>query len=318
MFDRKKLTTYPIKLRQNKVKAAQFVKKIEPDDTVGAFIDKLPDILAAGDLKAIIRHWADAYKKGQPVIVAMGAHVIKCGLSPLLIELINQGLISALALNGAGTVHDFEVSYLGETSEDVAVEIKEGRFGMVEETGRYINEAVIAGAKAGLGMGESIGQKIIDMANPYQSKSLLAACVKKNIPVTVHTAIGNDIIHMHPACDGAALGKTSYQDFLTFAENLTKLENGGLYFNIGSAVVLPEVFLKAVSMVRNSGCKLDKMITVNMDMQRQYRPLENVVKRPTNKGGQGYMLLGHHEINLPLIAAGVFAKLNLEGKDAIF
>jgi len=310
MFERKKLTTYPIKLRQNKIKIADFAQIPSAQDSATDFLAKLPKILAGNDFQDVVEHLVAAWEKKQPIILAMGAHVIKCGLNPLLIDMIKKGLIAGLALNGAGAIHDFEISYIGETSEDVAVEIKEGRFGMVEETGRMMNEALIAGAKNGWGFGESIGRKIL--ANPYQEYSLLAACVKHRVPVTVHVALGNDIIHMHPACDGAAVGQTSYQDFLIFVENLTTMEKGGVYLNIGSAVVLPEVFLKAVSMVRNAGFALDKMVTVNMDMQRQYRPLENVVKRPTNKGGKGYMLVGQHEINVPLLVSCLYSRLGWE------
>jgi len=311
MFDREKLKTYSIKLRSNKVKVANFVKIPNGNDTIYDFLDKLPKFLASQDLLEVINHLVEAYKSGKPVILAMGAHVIKCGLSPLIIDMIKKGLISGIALNGAGAIHDFEISYIGETSEDVAIEIREGRFGMVEETGVYMNEAIVAGEAKGWGLGESIGFKIIEMNNPYQQYSILATCVENKIPVTVHVALGNDIIHMHPSCDGAAIGKTSYQDFLNFVENLTRMEFGGIYLNIGSAVILPEVFLKAVSMVRNAGYAFDNVITVNMDMLKQYRPLENVVKRPTNKGGKGYMIIGHHEINLPLLVSGIYSRLGL-------
>lgn len=313
MFDRGKLKTYPIKLRSNKVKIEDFAKIPSGKDDIVDFLDKLPRILAGQDFVEIINHLVEAYKSRHPIILAMGAHVIKCGLSPLIIDMLKKGLISGIALNGAGAIHDFEISYIGETSEDVAIEIKEGRFGMVEETGKYMNEAIIEGAKEGLGIGESIGRKIIELGNPYREYSILANCVEQNIPITIHVALGNDIIHMHPSCDGGAIGQGSYTDFLKFVDNLTKMEQGGVYLNIGSAVVLPEVFLKAVSMVRNAGYALDKIITVNMDMQRQYRPLENVVKRPTNKGGKGYMLVGHHEINLPLLLSGVYAKIDQRG-----
>lgn len=309
MFERKRLKTYPIRLRKNKVKIEDFAQLPQASDNMENFLQNLPNFLAAKDLLEVIDHLAAAYKAKHPIILAMGAHVIKCGLNPLIIDLIKKGMVSAVALNGAGSIHDFEISYIGETSEDVEVEIREGRFGMVEETGRYMNEAIIQGAKEGLGIGESVGRQIINMNNPYQEHSILAACVQHGVPVTVHVALGNDIIHMHPSCDGGAIGTGSYLDFLKFVDNLTKMEEGGVYLNIGSAVILPEVFLKAVSMVRNTGYALDKMITVNMDMQRQYRPLENVVKRPTNKGGKGYMLVGHHEINLPLLISGVYAKV---------
>jgi len=309
MFDRSRLTTYPIRLRKNKVKIADFARVPSSSDSIEDFLDKLPNILLGKDFKEVVDSLVNAYKNKQPIILSMGAHVIKCGLNPLIIDLIKKGLISALALNGAGSIHDFEISYLGETSEDVAIEIKEGRFGMVEETGHYINEALKEGAQKGWGYGESVGRKILAMANPYKEYSLLATCVEYGVPITVHVALGNDIIHMHPDCDGGAIGKTSYQDFLTFVENLTKMEKGGVYLNVGSAVVLPEVFLKAVSMVRNAGYALDQIVTINMDMQRQYRPLENVVKRPTNKGGKGYMIVGHHEINLPLLIGSLYNKL---------
>lgn len=311
MFDRKKLKTYPIKLRTNKVKVADFARIPSGKDSMEEFFNKLPNILGAKDLLEVVECIVEAYRNSQPIILAMGAHVIKCGLSPLIIDMVRKGLISGIALNGAGAIHDFEISYIGETSENVEAEIREGRFGMVEETGRLMNEAIIEGNKKGWGIGESIGRKIIVMDNPYKEHSILAACVECNIPITIHVAIGNDIIHMHPSFDGGAAGEGSYRDFLQFVQNLTKMDEGGVYLNIGSAVILPEVFLKAVSMVRNAGYSLAAMVTVNMDMQRQYRPLENVVKRPTNKGGKGYMIIGHHEINFPLLVSGVYTKLNM-------
>jgi deoxyhypusine synthase len=244
------------------------------------------------------------------VIVGIGAHVIKVGLSPILVNLMEQGIVTAVAMNGAGIIHDFELALMGHTSEEVDAEIDEGRFGMAEETGRILNQAIIQGHRNRQGLGEAVGHYINRSKGqfPNRGTSILATGAKLSIPVTVHVAVGTDIIHMHPAADGAAIGATSLLDFRRLAAVVSGME-GGVYLNIGSAVVLPEVFLKTVSLGRNLGHKLSDITTVNMDFLSHYRPLTNVVRRPTQKGGKGYSLIGHHEIMLPLLVAAVAEEL---------
>jgi deoxyhypusine synthase len=240
----------------------------------------------------------------------MGAHVIKVGLTPILVNLMKQGIVTAVAMNGAGIIHDFELALMGHTSEEVDDEIDEGRFGMAEETGRILNEAIIQGHKKRQGLGEAVGHYMNRLKGqfPNRETSILATGARMGIPVTVHVAMGTDIIHMHPAADGAAIGATSLLDFRRLAAIVAGME-GGVYLNIGSAVVLPEVFLKTVSLGRNLGHKLSDITTVNMDFLAHYRPLTNVVRRPTQKGGKGYSLIGHHEIMLPLLVAAIAEEL---------
>ena len=245
---------------------------------------------------------------GRAVALGMGAHPTKVGLNPVLVDLMERGVITALALNGAVIIHDFELAFLGHTSEEVDMEIDSGRFGMAEETGRLINHAISLGVRKGLGLGESVGRWIEEHSFPNRKTSLLAAAVRLDIPVTVHVAVGTDIIHMHPAVDCAALGEASLRDFRTFAAVVAGLE-GGVYLNLGSAVIMPEVFLKALTLARNLGHTVDRITTVNMDFLPHYRPLTNVLRRPTQKGGAGHMLIGHHEIMVPLLAAGVLESL---------
>jgi len=244
------------------------------------------------------------------VIVGIGAHVIKVGLTPILVAWMEQGLVTAVAMNGAGIIHDFELALMGHTSEEVDDEIDDGRFGMTEDTGRILNEAIAQGYRNGQGMGEAVGQYITRLKThfPNGGTSILATGARLGIPVTVHVAVGTDVIHMHPAADGAAIGATSLLDFRRLAAVVAGME-GGVYLNIGSAVVLPEVFLKTVSLGRNLGHTLTNITTVNMDFLSHYRPLTNVVRRPTQKGGKGYSLIGHHEIMLPLLVAAVAEEL---------
>jgi len=244
------------------------------------------------------------------VIAGIGAHVIKVGLTPILVNLMKEGIVTAVAMNGAGIIHDFELALMGHTSEEVDDEIDDGRFGMAEETGRILNEAIILGHRNQQGLGEAIGHYMNRSHAPFPNRetSILATGAKLGIPVTVHVAVGTDIIHMHPAADGAAIGSTSLLDFRRLAAVVAGMEDG-VYLNIGSAVVLPEVFLKTVSLGRNLGHKLSRITTVNMDFLAHYRPLTNVVRRPTQKGGKGYSLIGHHEIMLPLLVAAVAEEL---------
>jgi hypothetical protein len=275
-----------------------------------AFFAALPDILAVKTLRAVAKAVADAHRKGRPVIIGIGAHVIKVGLAPIVADLMDRGIVTAVAMNGAGIIHDFELALMGHTSEEVDAEIDDGRFGMAEETGRILNEAIQQGAQRGQGLGEAVGRYIHRSADqfPNRATSILATGARLGIPVTVHVAVGTDIIHMHPSADGAAIGATSLLDFRRLAAVVASME-GGVYLNVGSAVILPEVFLKALSLGRNLGHPLADITTVNMDFLSHYRPQTNVVRRPTQKGGRGYSLTGHHEIMLPLLAAAVMEQL---------
>jgi len=239
----------------------------------------------------------------------MGAHPVKVGLNPIIVDLLERKIISGLAMNGAGIIHDAEVAMVGHTSEDVAAEIGEGRFGTTDETGKLLNRAIRDGAKQDRGLGESVGAALVNADFPYNRYSLLAKAYELDIPVTVHVAIGTDVIHFHPDVDGASVGSTSHHDFRLFARLVSMLE-GGVFINLGSAVIIPEVFLKALSLVRNLGHRVRGFTTVNMDFIRQYRPTTNVVQRPTMDGGKGYDLVGHHEIMFPLLAAAVIEGLN--------
>jgi hypothetical protein len=307
-LDFAKVRTYPVKKRFSKVEASLLGKKIKQGATLRAFIRGLPDILAAQNLKAIARKLADCHRKNRTILLGMGAHPIKVGLSPLIIDFMERGLIHAIALNGAGVIHDFELAYMGETSEDVAATLKDGSFGMGEETGAFINQAITEGAKNNLGVGAAVGLAIVEHRLPHRKLSILATASRLGIPVTSHIAIGTDIIHMHPKADGRALGDCSLRDFRTLTSVVATLR-GGVYLNFGSAVVLPEVFLKAVSLARNLGHPVDHLTTVNLDFLQHYRPLTNVVNRPTLGSGKGYQLTGHMEIMVPLLFAAVLEEL---------
>jgi len=304
------LKTYPLKKRHSKVRVSDFAKPWRKGGSFSRFYRALPHILAVKTLRAVARAIAQAHRRGRPVIVGIGAHVIKVGLTPILVTWMEQGLVTAVAMNGAGIIHDFELALMGHTSEEVDDEIDDGRFGMTEETGRILNEAITQGYRNGQGMGEAVGQYITRSKNQFPNRrtSILATGATLGIPVTVHVAVGTDVIHMHPAADGAAIGATSLLDFRRLAAVVAGME-GGVYLNIGSAVVLPEVFLKTVSLGRNLGHTLSNITTVNMDFLSHYRPLTNVVRRPTQKGGKGYSLIGHHEIMLPLLVAAVAEEL---------
>lgn len=304
------VSTYPIATRKNKMNVKDdFGQPVRPGMTVSELLSAMPNQLGAQALNRVIDAVVGARKKGKPVVMAMGGHVIKCGLQPVLKTLIEADVITAVALNGAGSIHDFEIALIGATSEDVGAVLHAGNFGMAEETGSQINEALKAGVAKGLGHGESLGRMILERELPYREQSLMATCVKKGIPVTVHVAIGTDITHQHPSADGAVLGAASFTDFRILTSVVSQLGDGGVYLNIGSAVLLPEVFLKALSIAQNLGHHVDHFTTANFDMQQHYRPLTNVVKRPTSGESRGYTVTGHHEIMIPLLAAGVLDKL---------
>ena len=309
-IDLSKVTTYPIAGRSNKVSLARdFAGDINPGMSVSDLLAAMPDQLGGESLKAVIDAVVTARRNDKPVVIAIGGHVIKCGLQPVLKKLIEAGVITAVAMNGSATVHDYEISLIGETSEDVGAVLHCGTFGMAEETGRDINRAIKAGVADGIGYGEALGRFIVGNDNPYRSSSLLATCFDKGIPATVHVAIGTDIIHQHPDCDGATLGQATFTDFRLFTSVVSTLGDGGVFLNIGSAVIMPEVFLKALSIAQNMGFHVDHFTTANFDMTQHYRPLQNVVKRPTAGDSRGLTLTGHHEIMIPLLAAGILDRL---------
>lgn len=306
--------TYPLKSRPSKVTVAEFAKPVRPGASVSQWLDSLPRILGAESFRAVVAALENARKKRKPMIWGLGGHVIKVGLGPVLIDLMRRGYITAIAMNGAAMIHDFEVGLVGATSEDVPAVLGKGRFGMAEETGRYINESIIAGGKAQIGIGEAVGRFLAGSREAgFRKYSLLAAAYKLKIPVTVHEAIGTDIIHTHPAMDAAALGTATHLDFRLLAAQVQQMDVGGVYLNVGSAVVLPEVFLKCVSLAANMGRAPRGITTVNFDFIQHYRPVQNVVLRPTASAGtgrkrhrsQGYALTGHHEIMIPLLAAAL-------------
>ncbi|MGE5059869.1 MAG: hypothetical protein ACM3N3_11545 [Betaproteobacteria bacterium] len=307
-LDFSKVRTYPVTKRFSKVQTSLLGKKIAKGVTLRSFVRGLPNILAAQNLKSIAAKIAACHRKRKTVLLGMGAHPIKVGLSPLIIDFMERGIIDALALNGAGIIHDFELAYMGETSEDVAASLKDGSFGMGEETGAFINAAIIEGTRLDLGVGAAVGNAIVKNHLPYRRLSILATASRLGIPVTCHIAIGTDIIHMHPKADGKALGDCSLRDFRTLTSVVATL-GGGVYLNFGSAVILPEVFLKAVSLARNLGNSVENLTTVNLDFLQHYRPLTNVVSRPTLQTGKGYQITGHMEIMVPLLFGAVLEEL---------
>jgi hypothetical protein len=305
-FDLSGLQTYPLASRPSKARAEDFGRPCEPGADVSRLLDSMPNLLAAADFKAIVRAIVDARRGSRGILWGVGAHVIKTGLGPVLVDLMERGFVSAIATNGASVIHDFEVALAGATSEDVDASLGPGRFGMAEETGQVLNRAITEGVESGLGIGQAVGKYLVGEQPPFAESSVLATAARLQIPVTVHVAIGTDVLHMHPAASGRAIGEGSLRDFRYFAANVARLEQG-VYLNCGSAVVLPEVFLKAVALARNRGLALRDLTTVNLDFVRLYRPLTNVVTRPTAGTGRGYSIVGHHEIMIPLLAAAVIA-----------
>jgi hypothetical protein len=308
ILDREKLKTYPIGKRKSLVRVSDFARPLDVPAVLEEFVKSLPDILAARDIRKLVEAIVSAHRDRKPVIIMMGGHVIKTGLSPVIIDLIERGVVKALAMGGATSIHDFEIALFGETSEDVQENIMDGTFGMVEETGSIMNQCIETAARDGLGLGESLGRYLVENRAPHARVSVLARGYEMGIPVTVHVAIGTDIIHQHPACSGAATGEATYRDFLIFAEVVRNV-TGGVVLNVGSAVLMPEVFLKALSLAQNLG-NLGSFTTADFDMISQYRPATNVVKRPSRVGGAGYSFRGHHEIMIPLLAGLVRAKLS--------
>lgn len=297
--DLKEIKTEPLAGRPSEVRIEQSAGLTEPGALVSQLVDSLPDILAGREFRELVHAIVAARRAERPVAMAMGAHVIKCGLSPLVIDLMERGIVTALVTTGAAAVHDYELAAAGQTSEDVAARLPDGSFGAAAETAEALNEAAIRGAEKGLG--RALGELILHQNLPHAKSSLFAAAARLDLPATVHVAIGTDVVHMHPVTDGGALGAATHTDFRLLVSVVSDLE-GGVYLNFGSAVVLPEVFLKSLSAARNLAAKVENFTTADFDMIRHYRPTQNVVRRP---GGKGYSFSGHHEIMLPLLRQAV-------------
>lgn len=308
--DLSRVRTVSIAHRPNKVRAEEFAAPPGADHSFGAFLRSLPDVLAARDFRRIVEAVAHAARR-RAVVAMVGGHVVKTGLAPVLLELIRRRVITHLAMNGSAAIHDYEVARWGGTSEDVAVGLRDGTFGMAEETGREMNEAIAQGHRSGWGMGEALARALASRSDlAHAELSLVLGAHEVGIATTVHAAIGAEIIHQHPAADGAALGDTSHRDFRRLAASLPALHDGGVVLNLGSAVILPEVFLKALTIARNlEGGRPTHFTTCDFDMLRHYRPRVNVVQRPTLEGGAGYEITGHHEIMVPLLVWSVIERL---------
>ena len=311
--------TVPIALRPNKVRAEEFAAPPSASNrTFSAFIDALPDVLVARDFRRVVDAIAQAKVRGRAVVVMLGGHVVKTGLAPLLIDLMQRGIITHLGMNGSAAIHDYEVARFGGTSEDVAAGLRDGTFGMAEETGRELNEAFIDGMQRGEGMGEAVAHALeASPALAHGELSIILAAHRLGVAVTVHAALGAEIIHQHPAANGAAIGDTSHRDFRRLAASLPALHDGGVVLNLGSAVIMPEVFLKALTIARNlHDGRPTNFTTCDLDMQRHYRPRVNVVQRPTLAGGTGYEITGHHELMVPLRAWAVVDRLEKLGSES--
>lgn len=304
-LDFSEVRTHSIRERASKFDPSQMARVPDIHQPLENFFDCFPQVLKSRDLLEIAEHIVVAAANGRNVIFMMGAHLIKCGLSPLVIRLIEQRIIHCVAMNGAGSIHDFELACFGHTSEDVADGLKDGSFGMAKETGEWMNDLINDGVRRGFGIGYSLGRGILDRRARFGEYSILAAAVASRIPVTVHVAMGTDIIHQHPSADGAMLGKGSFKDFQLFAGQVPGLDSGGVVVNFGSAVLLPEVFLKALTIARNLGNPVRHFVAANFDMLQHYRPRVNVLERPTKEGGKAYSITGHHEIMLPLLFAAI-------------
>lgn len=303
------LKTYSLHDRYSKVTVEHFGRPLKENSSLRTFLSSLPDQLLGHDFPELVRSLAEVHRNKKPILVGMGAHVIKVGLNPVLIDLMERSIITGLAMNGACIIHDAEIAMAGSTSEEVGDVLGDGAFGAARETGEILNGAISQGAREGIGMGQAVGEYLLARDFPHNDKSLLASAARLGVPVTVHVAIGTDIIHIHPSASGADIGTTSHYDFRLFCSEVAGLQ-GGAYLNVGSAVLLPEVFLKALTLVRNLGHHVDDFTTANFDFIKQYRPLTNVVHRPTAKGGRGYNVTGHHELMIPLLAASLLDELN--------
>ena len=303
-LDLGRVKTHSLRGAGRLVQVKGLARPLEAGASVADLLDSLPDVLAARDLKTVAGRLVTAVRGQRPVIFGLGAHNIKCGLSPVYIDLMERGVITLLAMNGGAVIHDFEMAYAGKTSEDVPRALEEGTFGMARDTGKLINEAIAEGVESGLGIGSAVGQKILDLEAPHAERSLLASARRLGIPATVHVAVGTDIIHMHPSASGADIGQGSHLDFRRFATAVNEIR-GGAYINVGSAVILPEVFLKALALARNLGAVLAPFLTATFDFIRHYRPETNVLARPRTVGADSFGIVGHHELMIPLLAAAV-------------
>jgi hypothetical protein len=303
-LDLDRVNTYPLAKRPSKVTVEDFAKPVGESPTLQDFLNSLPNILAASSLRELARQIKRARELGKPVIWGIGGHIVKTGMSPVIIDLMRRGFVNAIAANGSVLVHDAEIAMVGSTSEDVDASLGAGAFGGADETGKLLNAAAREGARDQIGLGEALGRALVNLNPPHKDYSLLCAAYEGRVPFTAHVTIGADIAHFHPAADGADLGETTHTDFRLLAELVRRMDGGGVYLNIGSAVVLPEVFLKAVTLVRNLRHSLSDITTANFDFIQSYRPLTNVVRRPTADGaGRGYSITGHHELTIPLLAA---------------
>lgn len=307
-LDFSNVNTYSIKTRKSKVTYKDFAGLYKKGGSFASFIDGIPGILAGKQIDEIVKALVYAYNEKRCIVFSMGAHVIKVGLSPIIIDLMKRGLINAIALNGAGSIHDAEIAMAGETSEDVAGGLKDGSFGMADETGKLLNDAANIAAKTDRGFGEVIGDKLSGL--PYEELSIIAQARKLGIPVTIHISIGSDIIHMHPEARGDFLGNASFNDFKLFCGIISRVTEGSVIVNIGSAVVLPTVIEKAIAVARNQGFPVTGFVGVNMDFNRHYRSNLNPVQRAKDLGGKGYYLIGHHELLVPLLAACIIEKVS--------
>lgn len=301
-FDFQRVRRYSVTERQSKVSTEAFGHPLATD-SLSRFLDSLPDLLAGRSLRRLVEGIQEARRRGRAIIWGFGGHVVKVGLGPVLVDLMERGFVTALATNGSGMIHDFEIALWGKTSEDVDQELGSGSFGMAEETGQWLNRAIAEGCSVDKGIGEAVGDFLAQQAAPFAHLSLIAGASRLGLPLTVHMALGTDIIHVHPEASGAALGTASMLDFSIFTAQIAELDDGGVYLNLGSAVILPEVFLKAVSAVRSSGRELGHFMTANLDFIQHYRPQQNVVRRPVLETGVGLSLTGHHELMVPLLAA---------------
>ncbi len=303
------IRTVPLAKRAAKVSVKDFAREYRPGEGFGGWLESLPQILAGNALVELVQAMLEARRLAKPILWGLGGHVIKCGLAPVVLGLMRQGFVTGLAMNGSAAIHDAEIALCGSTSEEVEAVLDDGSFGMADETGRLLQSAAASAQREGFGLGEGLGREILAQApkgpsnDAWLGASLLVGAYRARVPVTVHVAIGADTPHMHPCLDPAAQGAATHHDFRLFSELVRKLEGGGVYLNVGSAVLLPEVFLKAVTVVRNLGHPLYQFYTANLDFQQHYRPTLNVVKRPTAAGGKGWALTGHHEIMIPLLAA---------------
>ena len=299
-----RVKTIPFDNRATKVEVSNFSKIFAVGNTFAQFLQSLPKFLKSNDLRELVQLIVNAKSNNDAIIWMMGAHPLKVGLAPVIIDLIEMGFVSHLALNGAGAIHDLEIAFFGRTSEDVAANLADGKFGMIEETPQKIFQAVDLAFQNQLGLGEGVGAYILNSKPEFSQYSIIASCVKNNVPVTIHVAIGTDTISQHPGFDGAKFGKLSHEDFLVLSESISNL-SGGAILNFGSAVILPEVFLKALTVARNIYGKIDNFAAANFDMIQHYRPNLNVVTRPVQDNGRGFSFTGHHEIMMPLLAAAI-------------